>query len=425
MLPKISRWITGQRIWLSELEYFKSTIKWLIIATVLGIIVALIVTPFLLAVEAISTSVYSIPGYFLALPIVLTIVVLANLYLLPKHRALDTNTVLESILFRKKLSFLATLKLYILSILTLAGGGSLGKEAPPADTGAYTGSLLSRILGKIPWFNNIEETRLMVCGLSAGFASAFGTPLAGAIFGAELLHAGAITYTTMLPAIMAGIVAYHISTLLGVHYFRNPIYIEFDIREGQLIGFIALGLFLGILAFFIIYLFRQIKVIYKRWNATPLVKAFFTGMALIWLSTIAGQSILGIGFNRMVSILAGDVSTSTELGGKVVATVLTYGGGGCGGLVTPIMFIGSSAGSLFADILPVKESQIYAALGMVGLLSGVFNTPISASVLAMELFGMRVGVIASLVCFLSFVISGPHLLFSAQKWALPLSSLKK
>ena len=94
-------------------------------------------------------------------------------------------------------------------------------------------------------------------------------------------------------------------------------------------------------------------------------------------------------------------------------TAVTLGFGGSGGNITPIFFIGATAGSTFGSMLGMDLS-FSAAIGMVSLLAGCADTPVSASIMALELFGPRVAPYAAIACVLSFVLSGPRSIYPSQ-----------
>lgn len=98
---------------------------------------------------------------------------------------------------------------------------------------------------------------------------------------------------------------------------------------------------------------------------------------------------------------------------KIITTSLTFAGGGVGGLITPVLFIGANAGYFFAHILGI-DTVTFASLGMVSVLAGVANTPLAASVMAIELFGATVAPYAAVSCIVSFLITGRRSIFSKQ-----------
>jgi H+/Cl- antiporter ClcA len=106
---------------------------------------------------------------------------------------------------------------------------------------------------------------------------------------------------------------------------------------------------------------------------------------------------------------------------KMVATAITLAFGGSGGIVTPIFFIGATAGSFLAWVFGLDPAT-GAALGMVGTLAGCANTPISASVMAIELFGASLSPYAAVTCVVSFLMVGHRSVYPSQILAMTKSA---
>jgi H+/Cl- antiporter ClcA len=106
---------------------------------------------------------------------------------------------------------------------------------------------------------------------------------------------------------------------------------------------------------------------------------------------------------------------------KILFTSITLSFGGSGGIVTPIFFVGATAGILFSQILGADPS-VFAAIGFVSLLAGAANAPISASIMAVELFGPLVGPYAAISCIISFLMTGHRSVYPSQMIATAKSS---
>jgi len=191
---------------------FINVIKWFFFASLIGIIVGLSTTFFLKILKRSIITVGHYPYYFLLLPIGLFVVSLIAYYFYPQAQDYTTDKVIESINNEKAISFPSVLKAFFLPVLTIASGGSAGKEAPCADVGAGLGSILAKILR----FSDEDRKKLMICGVAAGFARVFGVPSSGAIVGLEVLYVGKIFYDAFFPALVAGIVSYQVSSFLGI-----------------------------------------------------------------------------------------------------------------------------------------------------------------------------------------------------------------
>jgi H+/Cl- antiporter ClcA len=128
------------------------------------------------------------------------------------------------------------------TLVTITAGGSVGKEGPCARIGAGLSSLFADLLR----FEGTDRVKLVVCGISAGFASVFGAPVAGAVFGIEVLYVGRILYDVMLPSFISGIVAYQVASALGVSYFTPRISVAPVFGQLFFVKVILSGVFFGL-----------------------------------------------------------------------------------------------------------------------------------------------------------------------------------
>ena len=143
---------------------------------------------------------------------------------------------------------------------------------------------------------------------------------------------------------------------------------------------------------------------------------------LLLVTLLLGDRYLGLGLTTVESMLNGtSVGTGYDPLVKMVATAITLSFGGSGGIVTPIFFIGATAGSFLAGAFGLDPAT-GAALGMVGTLAGCANTPISASVMAIELFGATLSPYAAVTCIVSFLIVGHRSVYPSQILAIAKSA---
>jgi H+/Cl- antiporter ClcA len=143
-------------------------------------------------------------------------------YLAPEAEGHGTEKVIEAVHRHdsKIKAIVVPIKL-VTTVITLACGGSAGKEGPCAQIGGGLASMVAKMFH----FDKADRRKLVICGISAGFASVFGTPIAGAIFGIEVLFIGGIMYEVLLPTFIAGVMSYQVSSSLGISYFYHTIYL--------------------------------------------------------------------------------------------------------------------------------------------------------------------------------------------------------
>lgn len=303
------------------------------------------------------------------------------------------------------------------TVMTLAFGGSVGKEGPAAQIGAALTSLFADILR----LRDEDRRRLVICGISAGFAAVFGTPVSGALFGIEVLYLGRIDYSVIFPALIAGIVG-HLAC--GV---RPPFpAIEGSLADGAQVSTILItltsGALFGLVALLLIESLRFCERILRRAEHHPYVVAAAGGVALVVLYAVAGDSYAGLGTETLNGVLAG--TTPVVAGAfllKILTTSITLESGGSGGIITPIFFIGATSGAAMAPLFGVP-SALLASVGMVAVLAAGANTPIAAAVMAMEILPAPDGVNAALAAATAFLMVGHRSVYASQKLGLSKSA---
>jgi H+/Cl- antiporter ClcA len=404
-----------------ESVIFISVLKWLFLATVTGIIIGLAVTGFLKILNASIFYTGQYGYYYFLLPLALPLSSFIIDRFAPHtegHGSHGTDMVIEAVHKRfGKIKLLVVPVKLLVTVITIACGGSAGKECPGAQIGAGVSSMISDIFR----FSDVDRKKLVICGISGGFASVFGTPIAGAIFGIEVLFVGSIRYDVLLPSFVAGIVSYQVSSWLGVMYFYSPIDFVPVFSDAFFIKMVIAGILFGFCSAIFIEILNVGKKAAAMIPVTKMSKAFLGGVALVILTLIFSKQYLGLGLETMEGALEGaDVPYAAFLI-KSIFTSITLNFGGSGGIVTPVFFVGATAGTLFSKILAVDPAML-AAVGFVSLLAGSANTPIAASIMAVELFGPQVAPYASIACVLSFVIAGHRSIYPSQVLSIKKSS---
>jgi H+/Cl- antiporter ClcA len=393
-----------------ETILFISIIKWVVLATVVGTLIGVAVTGFLKLLGWGIGVGERHPYTFLLLPLALFLSALMVKYLAPDAQGHGTEKVIEAI--HKQGARIKPMVVPVkaaATVITLAIGGSVGKEGPCAQIGAGIASILAELLK----FGEHDRRKLVICGISAGFALVFGTPIAGSIFGVEVLFVGGILYEVLLPSFIAGITAYHISSLLGITYFRNPVRVVPVFSEVFFLKVMGAGMFFGLCSILLIEALKGGAAVSARVRLWGPLKGAVGGAALVVLALATSTRYLGLGLATVEDCLAGKPVPWFAFLLKPLFTSITLSFGGSGGIVTPVFFIGATSGFTYATALGLDPAT-FAAMGMVGVLAGAANTPIAASLMAMELFGPALAPYATVACVISFLMTGHRSIYPSQ-----------
>ena len=240
------------------------------------------------------------------------------------------------------------------TVVTLAFGGSVGKEGPCAQIGAAITSLFADVLR----LNDDDRRRLVICGIGGGFAAVFGTPISGALFGIEVLYLGRIEYAVLFPCLVSGIVAHLVCGS------RAPVPVLPEglggLGRSELVGLsIVFGAVFGLVALLLIEAMRGLERGLRRFEEHPYLVAAAGGVFLAAFYALVGDTYAGLGVPTIESALAatGTIVILAFLW-KIVATTVTLGTGGSGGIVTPLFFIGATSGAALARLLHLPTGAL-------------------------------------------------------------------
>jgi H+/Cl- antiporter ClcA len=376
--------------------------KWLLLATAVGILVGLTSTGFVLFLNLVINFGSGVTWAYWLLPLGLALSAWLTSAHVPEAGGQGVEQVIRAIhLHSGKMRWQVIPAKIIATILTIGTGGSAGNVGPCVQIGSGLSSFLADALQ----FNSYDRKTLVICGLSAGFASILGTPLAGALFGIEALFVGSLGYQVLFPSVVAALVGYLTASFLGMPAM-NFVASSFPTFDPNLLMLSLLGgVVFGIVSMIFVECLNGSKRLMYYFPAPPPLYGAIGGSLLLGIAWLTSPEVLGLGKETIQQALEGGTIVWALILGKILTTALTLNTGGSGGIILPICFVGATSGSALGWILG-QDPSLFAALGLTGLLAGAINTPITAVLLGLELFGIASGPYLLLSCTIAFLLSG-------------------
>jgi H+/Cl- antiporter ClcA len=296
------------------------------------------------------------------------------------------------------------------TVITHLFGGSAGREG----TGVQIGSTIAEGVGRIFKLDKYDSRIILMCGISSGFASVFGTPLAGTIFGLEVATLGIMSYEALIPCFSAAIVGDLVSAAWGIHHTHYKILQVPEITILSVLKVVIAAIIFGLVSKLFSELTHKLKEVFTKVFPNAILKSFVGGILIITLVYIVGsRDYLGLSIPLISDSFNDKVQPLTFLG-KLIFTSLTLGTGFQGGEVTPLFVIGSTLGNALSSILHMSPSFL-AALGLIGVFTGATNTPIASLLLSIEMFGAQGVEFMFMSCIISYVFSGHTGIYVSQR----------
>lgn len=341
---------------------------------------------------------------------------------------------------KSKIKLHNTFTSVLASAITIGFGGSVGAEAPIVLTGSAIGSNLGRMF-------HLSRRHMMLlvgCGAAGAVAGIFKAPIAGLVFVLEVLMID-LTMGSLLPLLVSCVTAAAVTFALsgmGTVFEFHP---ADAFAVHRIPGYLTLGVLCGLVALYFTRTMNWLEGIFRR-IAIPYRKFLFGG-AMLSILIFLFPSLYGEGYSLIELLLNGrsmeewqEAMNGSFFAGhakfllvylilvilmKVFASTATNGGGGCGGIFAPSLFLGCIAGFVFArlwnmyDLLGIQLPEgNFAMLGMCGVMSGVMHAPLTGIFLIAELtggYGMFVALMmVAVVAYMTIKWFEPHSIYAMR-----------
>lgn len=303
---------------------------------------------------------------------------------------------------------------YIGTVLTHLFGGSAGREG----TGVQMGGAIADRFSKLFRLPRRDHRVMVAIGISAGFASIFGTPLAGAVFGLEVIIVGRMRYESILPVFLSAVFAHLTCHTWGVEHTLYPAPVVPELGVSNILWVALSGIVFGVVAMAFSRSIGFWGGVAKKFISYPPLRPVAGGIIIalaVWL--LGTTKYIGLGVPTIVASFS-EQQMWYDFLLKLIFTTFTIGVGFKGGEVTPLFFVGATLGSALSFIIPLPMSLL-AGLGFVAVFAGATNTPIACTFMGIELFGIEPGIYLGIACVVAYLFSGHTGIYTSQVVGTP------
>lgn len=288
----------------------------------------------------------------------------------------------------------------ISTIVTLATGGSAGKEGPTAQIGAGFGAVISKVLG----VGARARRTFLLAGTAGGLGAIFRAPLGGAITAVEVIYQEDFESDSLVPCIISSVTAYLVFSSIagsGSIFHVGKVGLT-DYRE--LFFYILLGLLCFGVGFLFVRTFNYIEQVFQKIPIHPILKPGIGGLFVGSLGFFFPE-VIGSGFGLLQDTISGKNIASNEsllyvaffflliAFLKIITTSFTIGSGGSGGVFGPSLFIGGMLGGFVGTIAKILFPELnfsvtpFILVGMASFFAGIASAPIAGMIMVCDMIG--------------------------------------
>ena len=385
-----------------------TSFKWVIFSLITGLVVGFCGTVFYLLFGFVNIMRTQNPWLLYLMPIAgLAIVALYHIF--KDDDDGGTNLVISSIHSGEKIPFRMAPLVFISTLLTHLCGGSASHEGAALQIGGSIGNAL----GKAFHFDEKDTHIMIMCGMSAAFAAVFGTPMAAAIFSMELISVGVMHYSALVPCVIGALVGQAVANRFGCAPQAYTIARMSVFRPKTAVAISILAILCALVSILFCVLLHSTERFFQKYLKNAYLRAFVGGCILVGATLLLGDAYSGTGTSIIAAAFEAEAVPYDFLL-KMIFTAVCLGVGFKGGEILPAMACGASFGCLFGTLLGFNP-PLCAAVGMIALFCGVTNCPVTALLLAFEMFGYEGMPYFLLTVAFSYMLSGYFGLYHSQR----------
>ncbi|MBF5046632.1 chloride channel protein [Aggregicoccus sp. 17bor-14] len=299
------------------------------------------------------------------------------------------------------------------TVLTHLFGGSAGREGTAVQMGASLADAIAhRFRVSVP-----TRRELLAAGIAGGFGSVFGTPIAGVVFGLEVVSVGQVSYHALLPALVAAVVGDLVTRGVGIVHTAYPTPAPLPLAPLLLAKWLVFGVAVAAVTVAFVGLTHGLKRLAERHVPRQPLRMALGGavLVLLWRGVGTGD-YLGLGVPVIVRAFVDPGLVPWAFALKLLFTAVTLSVGFLGGEVTPLFFVGACLGNALAGPLGLPLG-LAAGVGMAAVFGAAANTPLALSIMAVELLGGAVLPHVVIVTVVAYLLTGQRGIYPAQRIA--------
>ena len=419
----LKRTIASNWDWREHRDLARFVFKWVLLATPAALIAGSATAFFLWSLDLVTRTRWAHPELIWFLPLAgIPVVLIYGRYGRGSERG---NDLLMEHIHEPGSGVPLRMAPFVLvgTLITHLFGGSAGREGTAIQMGGSLAAGTARAFRLTP----ADTQLLLLCGVAAGFASVFGTPLAGAVFALEVLTIGRMSYEALIPCLIAAVVGDWVCRTWGIHHTDYHQSVTAFLSAGLVVKAAAAGALFGLASVLFAELSHALQAAFNKMPRAWL-RPVVGGLAVVLISRLLGTTdYLGLGVAAPPSNPAAVTILSCFRDGgagfsswwwKLALTALTLSCGFKGGEVTPLFFIGAALGNVLSGPLSLPV-DLAAALGFVAVFAGATNTPLACTLMGIELFGAAHAVPLAAACFFAYLFSGHAGIYKSQRVGTP------
>ncbi|TPG44101.1 voltage-gated chloride channel family protein [Flavobacterium pectinovorum] len=394
---------------IQQIPYLFYLFKWIFFAAVISICVGSASAFFLASLDAVTNYRQNHLWIIALLPLGGLIIGLTYHYM-GSSVVKGNNQLLEEFHSPKQVIPLKMAPLVLFgTLVTHLFGGSAGREGTAVQMGGAIADQFTNLFK----LKDRDRKIILIMGISAGFASIFGTPLAGAVFALEVMILGRMRYEALLPSFLAAVIADYICQAWQITHTHYSISHVPKIDPQNLAWTIFSGILFGLAAMCFSKTNHFFTAVFKININYPPLRPFIGGIVIALAVWILGTTkYIGLGVPTIVDSFSEDLPYYDFIL-KLLFTAFTLGAGFKGGEVTPLFFIGAALGNALFFFVPLPMALL-VGMGFVAVFSGATNTPIACTLMGIELFGAECGIYIGVSCVVAYLFSGHTGIYSSQ-----------